>query len=161
MGCLAEAAVQDSLDENIDLRQSTEDGAGSGDSSMEHFELVVVDLFGGPSLNSLNRLNFCCVSIADDALLALSEVLCSCDLNLEVDDLLGEPFICFALLLACDELLRMQVETIHMLGYPKVDGMHETGDHVDLLLLVCDVLEDKAVVIELRSAGKVSWTSER
>jgi len=128
---------------------------------MEHFAVIVVDLFCSPSHDSLDRLNFSWVSIADDALLALSEVLCSSDLNLEVDDLLGEPFICFVLLLARTELLRISIVTIHMLGYPEVDGTHETGNHVDLLLLVCDVLEDEAVVIELRSASKVSWTRER
>ena len=121
----------------------------------------MVDLFCSPSHDSLDRLNFSWVSIADDALLALSEVLCSGDLDLEVDDLLGESFICFVLLLARTELLRISIVTIHMLGYPEVDGTHETGNHVDLLLLVCDVLEDEAVVIELRSASKVSWTRER
>ena len=128
---------------------------------MEHFAVIVVDLFSSPSHDGLDCLNFCWVSIADDALLALSEVLCSCDLNLEVDDLLGEPFICFVLLLVRSELLRMHVQTIHMLRYPKVDSVHEAGNHVDLLLLVCDVLEDETVVIELRSATKVSRTRER
>ena len=127
---------------------------------MEHFAVIVVDLFCSPSHDSLDRLNFSLVSIADDALLALSEVLCCCDLNLEVDDLLGEPFICFVLLLARIELLKMHITTNNLLGCPEVDGTHEAGNHVDLLLLVCNVLEDEAVVIELRSAPKISWTRE-